>query len=177
MAEGQTQIRKVCNRSSNSGADELRLLALEIRPKKVGFAVFERSTLMDWGVTRYGAATSAMRRIGSLLDLHVPAVIVIRRRPRSKHSLTGASILRSIKRGAQRRSIRVLSLDAHKIRAFFKQRGCRSKHKTAELLAEWFPELAWRVPPKRKLWQSEPYNTLLFDAVATAATFLTAESG
>ena len=107
----------------------------------------------------------------------MPSVVVIRWRPRLKHSLTDASIVESIKRGAQRRSIRILSLDAHRIRAFFKQRGCRSKDKTAALLAEWFPELAWRVPPKRKSWQSEPHNALLFDAVATAVTFLTAESG
>jgi hypothetical protein len=177
MAEGQTQIEKECNRSSNGGRDELRLLALEIRPKKAGFAIFEGSTLLDWGVTHYGAATPAIRRIGSLLDRHVPSVIVTRQRPRLKHSRDGASIVQSIKRGAKRRSIPVRFRDAQQIRAFFKQRGCRSKHKTAVLLAEWFPELAWRVPPKRKLWQSEPHNALLFDAVATAVTFLAAESG
>jgi hypothetical protein len=118
-----------------------------------------------------------VRRIGSLLDLYAPSVIVTRRRPRLKHSQAGASIVQSIKRGAQRRSICVKTLDAHRIRAFFKQRGCRNKHQIGVLLAQWFPELAWRVPPKRKVWQSEPHNTLLFDAVASAATFLAAESG
>jgi len=176
MAEGQTQVEKERSLPPDGEGEVLRLLVLEIRPRKAGFAVFEGSTLLDWGVTSYDSATPAIRRIGSLLDLHVPSVIVIRKRPRLKHRLTGASIVQSIKRAAQRRSIRVRSLDAHGIRAFFKQRGCRSKDNTATLLAEWFPELAWRVPPKRKSWQSEPHNALLFDAVATAVAFITAES-
>jgi hypothetical protein len=175
MAEGQTQIEKERNRPSNGGPDEVRLLALEIRPRKAGFAVLDGSTLLDWGVTTYGPKIPAMRRITSLLDLHAPSIIVTRRRPRSKYGLNVAKIVQSIKRGVQRRSIRVESLDADRIRAFFKQRGCAGKHKTAALLAEWFPELAWRLPPKRKPWQSEPHNALLFDAAAIAAVFLTAE--
>jgi|SRR5579872_841111 len=177
MAEGPTQIEKEYSLTSNEETDEVRLLALEIRPKKAGFAVFEGSTLLDWGVTRYGADTPASRRIGSLLDRHRPDVVVTRWRPRLKHSRTGASVVESIKRGAQRRSILVRILDALQIRTFFKQRGCRSKHTTAVLLAEWFPELAWRVPPKRKAWESEPHNALLFDAVGTAVAILTMESG
>lgn len=176
MAEGQTQIAKERQRPSKSGSDGFRLLALEIRPQKAGFAMFEGSALLDWGVTRYGKDTPPSRRIGALVDLHGPSVIVTRRRPRLNHSQTGASVVESIKRGAQRRSIHIRSLDANQIRAFFKQRGCDTKHATIALLAEWFPELTLRVPPKRKLWQSEPHNALLFDAVAIAVTYLTSLS-
>jgi hypothetical protein len=172
MAEGQTQIGNEGQRPTN-GTGEFRLLALEIRPQKAGFAVFEGSTLLDWGVTRYGKDIPPSRRIGALVDLHGPSVIVTRWRPRLKHSQAGARVLESIRRGAQRRLIHIRSLDAGEIRAFFKQRGCESKHSTAVLLAEWFPELALRVPEKRKLWQSEPHNAILFDAVAIAVTFLT----
>ena len=167
MAEGQTRLEKE--------GDVLRLLALEIRPQKAGFAVFEGASLLDWGVRGYGQ-TPAIRRIETLLSLYAPSVIVIRRRPYLKHGDNGARVVQSIKRGAQRKSISVPSLDAHHIRAFFKQRGCESKHAAATLLAEWFPELAWKVPPERKPWQSEPHNTLLFDAVAIGVTFLTTES-
>jgi hypothetical protein len=166
MAEGQTRIEKE--------GEALRLLALEIRPQKAGFAVFDGATLLDWGVRGYGR-TPAFRRIETLLSLYTPSVIVIRRRHYLKHDDAGARVVQSIKRGAQRKSISVRSLDAQHIRAFFKQRGCDSKHAIATLLAEWFPELAWRLPAKRKLWQSEPHNTLLFDAVAIAVTFLTAQ--
>ena len=175
MVERQTQIETEGQQPLN-GSGEFRLLALEIRPQKAGFAIFEGSTLLDWGVTRYGKDIPPSRRIGSLVDLHGLSVIVTRWRPRLKHSQIGASVVESIKRGAQRRLIRFRSLDALEIRAFFKQRGCESKHSTAVLLAEWFPELAFRVPEKRKLWQSEPHNALLFDAVAIAVTFLTGQT-
>jgi hypothetical protein len=173
MAEGQAQVENEYQRPSKSGSDGFRLLALEIRPQKAGFAIFEGSTLLDWGVTRYGKDTPPSRRIRALVDLHGPSVIVTRRRPRLNHSQIGATVVESINRGAQRRSIRLQSLEANQIRAFFKQRGCESKHSTAVLLAEWFPELALRVPAERKLWESEPHNALLFDAVAIAVTYLT----
>jgi hypothetical protein len=176
MAEEQTQIEKERQPPLKSGSDEFRLVALEIRPQKAGFAVFEGSALLDWGVTRYGKAVPASRRIESLLDLHGPSVIVTRWRPRLKHNPTGANVVESIKQGAQSRSIRVRSFDASQIRTFFKQRGCWNKHSTAVLLAEWFPELALRVPPKRKPWQNEPHNALLFDAVAIGVTYLTSLS-
>jgi hypothetical protein len=167
MVEGQTRVEKE--------GEALRLLALEIRPQKAGFAVFEGATLLDWGVRDYGP-TPAFRRIGTLLSLYAPSVIVIRRRHYLKHGDTVARVVQSIKRGAQRKSISVQSLDAHRIRAFFKQQGCESKHAASTLLAEWFPELAWKLPPERKPWQPEPHNTLLFDAVAIAVTFLIAQS-
>src|SRR5580704_6342624 len=112
MAEGPTQVGRKDGRTSNGEADVVRLLALEIRPQKAGYAVFEDSTLVDWGVTRYGTATPASRRIGSLLSLHGPDVVVTRWRPRLRHSRTGASVVHKIKREAQRRSIRVRILDA-----------------------------------------------------------------
>jgi len=131
--------------------------------------------MLDWGVRGYGL-TPAFRRIGALLSLYAPSVIVIRRRHYLKHGDPGARVVQSIKLGARRKSISVRSLDTHHIRAYFKQRGCETKHAVATLLAERFPELAWKVPPKRKPWQSEPHNTLIFDAVAISVTFLTAES-
>jgi hypothetical protein len=173
MAERPTQIGKESKPWPISSTEELRLLALEIRPRKAGFVVLEGATLLDWGVTTYGTGTPAMRRIASLLDLHTPSIIVTRRRPRLKKGQAVPNIMQSIKREARRRSIHFQSLDAHQVRAFFIQRGRRNKHVVATLLAEWFPELAWKLPPKRKLWQSEPHYATLFDAVAIAVTYLT----
>lgn len=172
MAEGPTQI---ANAEAAASRDD-RLLALEIRPKKAGFAVLDGASLHDWGVTRYGQATPPSKRIASLLDLHMPSIILMRQRPRMKNDKTVASIVKSITSEAKARSIQIQPLAAHQVRAFFNQRGHRNKHAVAIRLAGWFPELAWKVPPKRKLWQSEPHNTLLFDAVATAVTFLTRDT-
>ena len=176
MVERESQLRNDRGHSSRGESDELRLVALEIRSRKSGFAVFNGATLLDWGVTTYGPATSAIQRIASLIDLNAPSIIVTRRRPRLKDSQTVRNLLESIRREATRRAIRFQILDSRQVHSFFIQRGRRNKHAIATLITEWYPELAWKLPPKRKPWQTEPYNATLFDAVAIAATFLMAES-
>jgi hypothetical protein len=176
MVKREKQVENEAERPSKSGNNECRLLALEIRPRKAGFAILEGSALLDWGVTSYDPVTPAIGRIASLLDLHGPSVIVTRRRPDLKNDQVIAGIVESIREEARRRSMGFQTLDADRVRSFFTHRGRGNKHEVALLIAEWFPELAWRVPPKRRPWQSEPKVVPLFDAVATAVTFLTGES-
>ena len=68
--------------------------------------------------------------------------------------------------------MKVRWIPAKTVRAFFADHGAATKHAVASLLAEWFEELTWQVPAKRKPWQSERYNTLMFDALATGMAFL-----
>jgi hypothetical protein len=42
----------------------------------------------------------------------------------------------------------------------------KSKYDRARVLASVFPELDWKLPPKRKPWQSEPRAMMIFDAAA-----------
>ena len=52
-----------------------------------------------------------------------------------------------------------------------------TKHEMAEMLAQKFPvELADKLPPKRKLWESEDGRMDMFDAVGLAAVFRMRES-
>ena len=71
----------------------------------------------------------------------------------------------------RRRSVACHLVTTKEVRRFFRQYGGTTKHEIASILAEWFEGLAWKLPPKRKPWQSEPYNTLIFDAAATAMAF------
>jgi len=54
------------------------------------------------------------------------------------------------------------------MRKYFQEIGRANKFEIAEAVATRFPELAWRLPRKRKPWQSEPLVQPLFDAVAIA---------
>ena len=175
MVERSEQIAKESSNPSKRGTDDLRVLALEIRPRKAGFAVFEGAALQDWRVAGYGPASPAMRRLGSLIDLHAPSIVVIRRRSFLRKASAVANIGRNIQQEAARRMIQFRPLDASAVRALFTDRGHRTKHEIASQIADWFPELAWKLPPKRKPWQSEPHNAALFDAVAIAVTFLTTQ--
>ena len=157
-----------------------RLLALEIRPRKFGFVVFEGPTrLLDWGVRSYpGRGThrrsTVTKRICVLLDLYAPSVLVMRRRDSSSRKARKVilSAVQAIRTEARSRSVKLQSVDTREIRCFFAEHGCTTKHQIASLLAEWFEELSWKMPPERKAWQSEAYIMLIFDAAATGVAFL-----
>jgi hypothetical protein len=63
------------------------------------------------------------------------------------------------------------------IRSFFAPYGgTTTKHGISTTLAEWFGELSRSLPPKRKAWESEHHNAVIFDAAAAAMTFLALKS-
>jgi hypothetical protein len=46
-----------------------------------------------------------------------------------------------------------------------------NKHEVACAVAEHFPELASKLPPKRKIWNNEHYRMRIFDAAALGITY------
>jgi hypothetical protein len=156
-----------------------RLLALEVRPQRIGFIVFQGTTrLLDWGVRTYGkrksdAPSVGCARVATLLDLYSPAVMVIRRRRTSKtpRRLINATVAR-LAAEARRRSISCRFVTVKEVRHFFARYDRTTKHAIASRLAEWFPDLAWKLPRKRRAWESERYNMAVFDAAATAVAYL-----
>ncbi len=170
MAEGK----------ENVGVTQRRLLALEIRPRRFGFVVLDRLNLLDWGVRECGGALESLRTLAgkkftALREIYGPELVAIRkrrRRPLATAARRIAEITAAVRRESKKESTAVRFLSATKVESFFARYGCANKHETAKLLAEWFEELTWKLPAKRKPWQSERYNTLLFDALATAMAFL-----
>jgi len=57
------------------------------------------------------------------------------------------------------------------LRAHFRKREASTKQEIASLLAQDFPDLAWRLPPPRKAWQHEHRNMPMFDAVALGTSY------
>jgi hypothetical protein len=155
------------------------LLALDIRAQRLGFALFDGPTkLLDWGIRVYGgpsqrAGKAVENRISSLLDSHAPSTLVIRRihvhSPTTAQQL--ARIIKTIRVEARRRSAGVHVLSATAVKKFFARSGLTTKHEIALTLAEWFEDIAWKLPQKKKTWQSERFNMVIFDAVATGACF------
>jgi hypothetical protein len=48
-----------------------------------------------------------------------------------------------------------------------------NKYEVALALAKQFPALASRLPPKRKIWQSEDYRMGIFDAATVGVAYFT----
>ena len=152
-----------------------RVLALEVRPQKYGFAVLESSVgLLDWGIRscRNGQITRP-GGIDSLLQVYAPHFIVIRRREHNSRRAANAVrvVTINITTKARAYSVKTIFIRGRKIRHFFERYGCTNKYEIASLLAEWFDEIRWKLPTKRRPWESEKYNSLVFDGVATGIAF------
>ncbi len=152
--------------------DLKRVLALDPRPRSVGFAVFQGpGDLLDWGKRSFRGGVNAVRvplgpKIARLFDQYLPEVVV------AKQSKTGRlqAIMDEIKRQAnmQKVSVRLLS-DEMLARAFAGTND--NKQQIASRITEQFPELLSILPPKRKLWQSEDYRMSIFDAAAVGIAY------
>ena len=49
--------------------------------------------------------------------------------------------------------------------------GAKSKDDIAEMVAKRVPELEMRLPPRRRLWESEHFSMGVFEAAALALTY------
>jgi hypothetical protein len=151
-----------------------RVIAVALRSRRFAFAIFEGPyRLLDWGTVFYplnNAAqhAAAKKRIVSLLTMITPSVVVIRK-ARLLNSRKGSGarpILAAIKRAANSRSVPVRPMKPREISEVFQLFQATTKYEIASMLAESFPHLSWKLPPVRKIWESEHPRMALFDAVA-----------
>jgi hypothetical protein len=149
----------------------MRVLTLDLRSKRFGYAVFEGpDTLLDWGTRTYGneECSSLERRLKVLQSSFAPSVILARQIA-ERHRFTQSTIRRrshSLRVFAKRVPITVHLINRSKLRSFFSGETKANKHDIAQMIANRFPELSWRLPPMRKPWQSEPTRQSIFDAAS-----------
>ena len=154
-----------------------RILAIDLRSERFGFAVFEGpSRLIDWGVCLYGlsgASTAAKNRLAPLLKQFRPSTIVVgialREKALGRYGVR--RILTSIRREALAYDTPVQVIEKSHVRTVFRSFHAKTKHEVAITVAQLFPELHWKLPPKRKLWQKEHYRIAIFQAVAVGYVY------
>jgi hypothetical protein len=152
-----------------------RILALDVRPQRLGFAVFEGpDCLLDWGAKSFPSGAKAVRvpagrKLAELLDEFAPAAVALRKRTarRTKKYLRMTGL---VEREAGKRRIPLRFVTRSMVKKAFAGHE-RNKHEIATALAARFPELAPKLPPKRKCWQSEDYRIHLFDAAALGLAY------
>jgi hypothetical protein len=162
--------------SDESTFDE-RVLAVEIRSRKFGFAVLQGTDLLDWGVRGFPAGAqgleAAIGRLVFLLRLYAPSTVTARRtrRVRDESSKRASRVLRRIRTELKRRSVPFIVIARHDVRKFFAGHGCRTKQQVAAVIADSFGQLKLRLPRLRKPWEPERNIVVVFDALATAVAF------
>lgn len=156
-----------------------RLLALHLRPKRFGFAVFKGPRqLLDWGGSAYMPRNGVEpvlvgKRISSLLTIYAPSVIVIRRlgkkeRQRYRDIQPIVGMVRTL---AKKHSSELVLIGREEVRHAFRRFGKTTKYNIARRVAIIFSELMWKLPPPRKSWQTEHYNMAIFDAVSLGIAY------
>jgi hypothetical protein len=156
---------------------DFRILAVALSARGFGFVVMEgRKTIIECGgrVADGDKNVQSLSKLEKLLNFYRPDVLVLqdveakgsRRAPRIK------TLNRQIKGMAEKNRIAVKLISGKQLRSLLLGNPKGTKQEMAEVLAMQFPdELASRLPPKRKTWQSEDGRMDIFDAVALAVVF------
>jgi hypothetical protein len=150
-----------------------RRLALEVRSGRFGFAYFEGAQLLDWGARVHVDCETVARKMRSLISLYSPTVALARRARRlpGKPPCSATEALHTIRIELRHQSVTFVLLNRKRIREFFAQHSCRTKHEIASRLADSFPTLKSILPKPRRPWTPERHAMIIFDAVATDIAF------
>lgn len=148
-----------------------RVLAIDLRNRRSGFAIFEGPrNLLDFGTTVLPSvqAESVMNRFSDLLKMSLPSIIVVRKdRWENMRSDSGTkNYIDMLTHESEAREIQIRMLDQGAMTETFRNLGCTTKADISTALASIFPELVWQVPPERKAWESEHPRQAVFDAIA-----------
>jgi hypothetical protein len=153
-----------------------RIVAIDLRFRRSGFAIFEGpKILLDSGTTAIPPTNgnASGNRFSDLLNLASPAAIVVKTERweyMQAHSRT-SSLIDVLRQESEKRSIALRTLDEHALALSFRNLGCSTKAEIAAALTRVFPELDWKLPPKRDIWDSEHFRQSIFDAIALGLAF------
>jgi RNase H-fold protein (predicted Holliday junction resolvase) len=152
-----------------------RVLAIDVRPSKIGFAAFDDSArLLDSATRKVRSPLMGAARVASLINELCPSTLILRGiPPKSRRNRPRTKMLqRLICQLARRSRIQVVFISEKELHACFQAHDQRTKHEIATLLANRFPELSRKLPGKRKIYEREPWSMVVFDAAALGVAHL-----
>ena len=154
-------------------------LVLAICPFSRGLAyvLFEGPlSLIDWAVKDLradGRTTLSLQVTKSLIERYQPDVIILhaRRAKTARRAATARRIEQMIAAYASGQALDCHRYSREQIRRCFQASGARTRFEIAQVIAAHIPALSHRLPPKKKLWQSEDRRMGLFDAASLVMTY------
>jgi RNase H-fold protein (predicted Holliday junction resolvase) len=154
-----------------------RIIALDPTTKGFGYAILDLPLrLVAWGLAHIEGEkrTGAIARFEALLDQFRPDTVVLEdtAAPGSRRRYRVRDLLEALAKRARERGIQVHMLARLAVIKCFSSKDERAtKVSIAKTLAVAYPELAEKVPKKRKPWQSQDERISVFDALSFAVTF------
>jgi hypothetical protein len=142
---------------------EPRMLAFAVATGRMGCVFLVGGELRDWRLSKKAAQSVELARTyaGTWIGALCPDVVVTE--DVSKRSHKGKKtreLITAVSGVAARKGL--LDVKVHRTSSF------TNKYEEAEALGNRFPEIAAWVPKKPRIWETEPQNTVYFEALALA---------
>ena len=159
------------------GQNPKRVLALHATTRGFTFALFNGpGQLYDWGikhVARGDKNKESLAAIEHLIIRYDPHAVVFEdvTEAGSKRVSRVRILHRDIEKLADRASLETYAYPWQIVFSVFKGGSPKTRHDIVVMLAEIYPQLASRLPPKRKAWLPMDPRQALFDAAALGITF------
>jgi len=164
----------------NAGADSaktiafVRYLGVDVRPRSYGFVVIEGGTLLDSGIRicdRSQFDDCLGQRFLRILQTYSPSVVIMRKLTSPPAADRKRAIVAAIKKAARQCKVDVAFISPAALRRHFSRYNASTKYEIARAVAQIFPDLAWKLPHKRKSWESEHHRMSIFDAAAVVISY------
>lgn len=159
------------------------LLCFTIRTSRYGYAAFAGpEQLLDYGsgeiVSHETGNAVGVRRARFLFAHFQPDDIVLRWSPHRNavRRERPSKLVRYIRREAWTRGVPSMFIGGSEVKGAFSTAGRTTQYGIAATLARMFPELQWKLPPKRKNWEPEPRFMIVLDAIAAGIAYWRRES-
>lgn len=141
----------------------LKVLAIAVATGRVGYVFLDGRRLIDWQVSKKASRSTKQARTYAQkwITCFNPDVVVTERttKPCRKgdHAKDIIAAIAKVAEGAD-----LLDVSVPRLRAF------KNKYEEARDLVSQFPDLQARLPKEPRIWQSEPFSTTYFEALALA---------
>lgn len=151
-----------------------RLLAVALSSRGLGYAVLEgEEFLVESGKSSFKGDKNrrCLAKAEKLVSMYLPDALVLQdAMAKDFHrGLRIKALNQKIAEAARKRNLKVALISGRQLRSVLLGDAHGTKQEMAEILAKCFPdELALRLPPQRRSWESEDARMDIFDAVGLA---------
>jgi hypothetical protein len=143
------------------------VLAVAAATGRIGMVFLIGNRLMDWQISGKAAKSpeQAARFADAIIRSHRPDVFITEKIDVARNKGDKAkALIDTMARAAAEHELLDVSID--------RPSGFANKYDEADALAERYPELAAWKPKRRRFFDNEPRNTVLFEALALADQLL-----
>jgi hypothetical protein len=147
------------------------VLGIAAASGRVGYVFLRKGRPQCWGLSRKAAESEeeAIRLAKVWIERFRPEVVVTEKvTEKSRKGKKTKAIIAAIANLAANTEVYDISVP--------RPRRYKNKYAEIEALTDRFPELRERLPKQPRLWESEPRNTTIFEALALALVEVDRES-